>query len=142
MLNHIYCFISCNDFKDILDSLLERGLKQLSPGVFGLFRSSIQQMLHVITLSRKQTIVALPCIQQLCSPWRRSPHKLKILVIEPGSILQIEPVRHIKSFKHTYIGPLATKRKSSLGGQMCRNPSTKKTSERIMIVVGSDALKS
>ena len=25
-LNHIYCFISCNDFKDILDSLLERGL--------------------------------------------------------------------------------------------------------------------
>ena len=62
MLNHIYCFISCNDFKDILDSLLERGLKQLSPGVFGLFRSSIHQMLHVITLSRKQTIFALPCI--------------------------------------------------------------------------------
>ena len=58
MLNHIYCFISCNDFKDILDSLLERGLKQLSPGVFGLFRSSIHQMLHVITLSTKQTIFA------------------------------------------------------------------------------------
>ena len=63
MLNHIYYFISCNDFKDILDSLLERGLKQLSPGVFGLFRSSIHQMLHVITLSRKQTIFALPCIR-------------------------------------------------------------------------------
>ena len=61
MLNHIYCFISCNDFKDILDSLLERGLKQLSPGVFGLFRSSIHQMLHVITLSTKQTIFAPPC---------------------------------------------------------------------------------
>ena len=28
-----------------------------------------------------------------------------------------------------------------VGGQMCRNPSTKKTSERIMIVVGSDARK-
>jgi len=39
------------------------------------------------------------------------------------------------------IDPLATKRESSLGGQMCRNPSTKKTSERIMIVVGSDARK-
>jgi len=65
MLNHIYCFISCNDFKDILDSLLERGLKQLSPGVFGLFRSSIHQMLHVITLSRKQTIFALPCIRDM-----------------------------------------------------------------------------
>ena len=61
MLNHIYGFISCNDFKDILDSLLERGLKQLSPGVFGLFRSSIHQMLHVITLSTKQTIFAPPC---------------------------------------------------------------------------------
>ena len=33
----------------ILDSLLARGLNQLSPGVFELFRSIIHQMLHVST---------------------------------------------------------------------------------------------